>query len=335
MLAFPPPCVDDDYAPLAEARAVASRPPLTIVPMGLSPRLWLMLLAPPMLWAGNAVVGRWAATAIGPLWLNGFRWLVAFFLLLPFGWRALATPSARAAVLARWPYLAALGLLGIGTYNALNYMALRTSTPVNVTLIASSLPVWSLLVGRLFFHVRPSRRQLAGAALSLAGVAVVLSHGDAASLIRIHFLEGDLLMLAAVFGWAVYSWLLARPPAAMIGERRPDWNWAGFLLAQCLYGFLWIIGSVGIAEAVAPTPPIAWSGGLLAAILFVAAGPSVVAYWAWGQAVARAGPAMAAIFNNLTPLFTALLAAALIGEGPMPYHGVAFFLLVAGIGLSR
>ena len=160
--------------------------------MQLSPRLSLMLATPPLLWAGNAVVGRIAIGSIDPLWLNALRWVVAFALLLPLGWKALATPAARAQIAARWGYLAVLGLIGVGAYNALQYMALRTSTPLNVTLIASSSPVWTMIIGALVYRVHPRRLQLAGAALSLAGVALVLARGDLASLAQIRFVEGDL-----------------------------------------------------------------------------------------------------------------------------------------------
>jgi drug/metabolite transporter (DMT)-like permease len=50
--------------------------------------------------------------------------------------------------------------------------------------------------------------------------------------------------------------------------------------------------------------------------------------------VAQAGPAAAAFFGNLTPVFAALLSAALLGEPPRWYHGLAFTLIAAGIVVS-
>ena len=303
--------------------------------MQLSPRLSLMLATPPLLWAGNAVVGRIAIGSIDPLWLNALRWVVAFALLLPLGWKALATPAARAQIAARWGYLAVLGLIGVGAYNALQYMALRTSTPLNVTLIASSSPVWTMIIGALVYRVHPRRLQLAGAALSLAGVALVLARGDLASLAQIRFVEGDLLMLLAIIGWSLYSWMLARPPAHMSGKARPAWNWAEFLVAQCVFGVSGAVAVAGVGDLIVPTAaPAQWSWLLALAILYMAVGPSIVAYRLWGLAVAEAGPAIAAFFYNLTPLFAALLSAALIGEWPQPYHGLAFALIVAGILVS-
>jgi drug/metabolite transporter (DMT)-like permease len=275
-----------------------------------------------------------AIDSISPILLNALRWQVALLLLLPLGWKAVATAKARALIADRWKYLAILGLLGMGTYNALQYLALHTSTPVNVTLIASSLPVWTLLIGTLFYQSHPSRVQLIGAALSLAGVATVLSRGDPSALLHIQLVQGDLLMVAAIIGWAFYSWMLAKPPANMRGAERPAWNWAEFLVVQCIFGIVWNFASTGIEAVVAPPMQTIWSWSIVATVAFVAIGPSIIAYRSWGVAVGEAGPAVAAVFNNLTPLLAALLSAAVIGEWPKPYHGVAFALIVSGILVS-
>lgn len=298
--------------------------------MKLSPKLALLLTLPPLLWAGNAVVGRWAATAIPPLTLNFLRWLLAFLVLLP-----LARPlwAQRAALRQRWRYFALTGFLGMGCYNALQYQALHSSTPLNVTLIAASLPLWMLGVGMLLHGVRPDRRQLLGALLSLLGVALVLSRGQLQTLRAVHFVEGDLLMLLAVFSWAVYSWLLARPPAHMQGAQRPPWDWALLLMAQLVFGLGFAGVSAG-AEQLLSAQPVAWGAGLALALVYVALGPSLLAYRCWGLGVTEAGPAVAAFFGNLTPVFAALMSAALLGEWPQWFHGAAFVLIAAGIVVS-
>lgn len=298
--------------------------------MQLTPRLALLLTLPPLLWAGNAVVGRLMAASVPPLTLNAMRWALAFALLLPLA-RGLFGKLGQ--VRARWPYLALTGLLGMGCYNALQYQALHSSSALNVTLIAASLPVWMLAVGAVVFKVHPTRKQLLGAVLSLAGVALVIARGQLASLASIHFVAGDLLMLLAIFSWAIYSWLLARPPAHMQGAARPDWNWAEMLMAQLLFGLLFAGSMAGVEQAVG-SQPIAWGPGLALTLVYVAVGPSLIAYRCWGLGVAQGGPALAAFFNNLTPVFAALMSAALLGEWPQWYHGLAFVLIAAGILVS-
>ncbi|MFZ9678362.1 MAG: DMT family transporter, partial [Quisquiliibacterium sp.] len=299
----------------------------------LTPRLIGLLLLPPLLWAGNAIVGRLVAGNVPPLAFNALRWCVALLLLLPLGWRVLASASAREQILARWRTLSVLGLLGVGAYNALQYMALTTSSAMNVTLIASSMPVWMLAIGAIFYRERPTAQSLLGAVLSLAGVAVVLGRGDLAVLAQVRFVVGDLLMIVAIIGWATYSWLLARPHPSMRGDARPNWSWAEFLLIQMMFGLVFAGAAAG-AEVLVVGEPIKWSGWVLLALLYVAVGPAIIAYRSWGLGVAQAGPEIAAFFSNLTPLFAAVLSAAVLGEAPQLYHGVAFALIVGGIVVS-
>ena len=297
---------------------------------GVSPRLALLMTTPPLLWAGNAVVGRLVVGSVPPLTLNFLRWALAGLILLPLAWRVLAEPRV---LLARWKHLLLLGSLGVGTYNSLQYLALVTTTPINVTLIAASLPVWMLTVGACFYGERATRRQVLGAVLSLSGVLLVVARGDLGGLARVDFVRGDLFIVAAVIAWSFYSWMLARPPASMRPPDRPDWDWAEVLMAQILFGLL-VSGVAAGAEQRVGATPIAWTGWVVAALFYVAIGASIVAYRCWGLGVREGGPALAAFFGNLTPLFATLLSAALLGEVPRWFHGVAFALIVGGIVVS-
>lgn len=298
--------------------------------MRLTPHWILMLTLPPLLWAGNAVVGRLLVGAVPPLMFNALRWSLALLILLPLGWRVFRSWQH---IRERWVYLTALGFLGMGCYNALLYGALQTSTPLNVTLIAASTPVAMLLVGSLFYGVKSRAPEVLGAVLSLLGVVVVLSRGSVATLLSIRFVAGDVLMLLAVLAWSAYTWLLARPPTHMAGKARPAWGWAEFLLIQVVIGCLWSFAAAG-AEWGVSRQAVVWSPALWWGWVYVAIGPSVLAYWCWGQGVAAMGPAVAAFFANLTPVFAALLSAALLGESPRAYHLLAFSLIVLGIAFS-
>jgi drug/metabolite transporter (DMT)-like permease len=285
-----------------------------------------LLTVPPLLWAGNAVVGRLVAPLVPPSTLNFLRWALAFVILLPLaGW--VLRPAS--PLWPHWKRYALLGLLGIGCYNALQYLALQTSTPINVTLVASSMPVFMLALGALFFGQRVTGRQLVGTVLSIAGVLLVLVRGDLAQLAALRFVPGDLYILLATAAWAWYSWLLIRPgdPTALRG------NWAAFLMAQLVPGLAWSALFAAGEWATGPAE-IQWGWPLLAALVYVAIGPAIIAYRCWGLGVQRAGPAVAGFFANLTPLFAALLSAAFLGELPRPYHALAFALIVGGIVAS-
>jgi drug/metabolite transporter (DMT)-like permease len=291
-----------------------------------------LLLIPPLMWAGNAVVGRMMQGSIPPITLNFARWSLAFLLLMPLAGWVLRRDSG---LWPHWRRFALLGLLGAGLYNALLYLALKTSTPINVTLVAAATPIWMLLLGRVFYGVAISRRAATGAALSLSGVAVVLSRGDVAQLIGVKLVPGDAWMLLASLVWATYSWQLAKPPPGSEPSAIKA-DWAAFLLAQVVFGVAWS-GMLGAGEwltlpaAPAGQPHIVWGWPLLLALVYVAVGPSLLAYRAWSAGVGRVGPTIAGFFSNLTPLFAALLSATLLGELPKPYHALGFVLIVGGI----
>lgn len=287
-----------------------------------------------MLWAGNAVVGRLMVGSLPPVAMNALRWLLVALMLMPLSmriWRDMA------AIRARWAYLAAIGVLGVGTYNAMQYLALQTSTPLNVTLIGASVPVWMMLVGAVAYGQRLHGRQFAGALLSILGVVLVIAQGQWSVLREVQLVPGDLLMLLASLAWALYSWMLARPPASMLGEARPDWDWAAFLQVQVLFGVIW----AGVCAAVEAflaggQQPAIWpsNGSTWAAMVFIAVGPSILAYRCWGLGVQAVGPTMASFFGNLTAIFAALWSALFLGQHPRWYHPVALLLITAGIVVS-
>ena len=293
----------------------------------LTPTAALLLTVPPLMWAGNAVVGRLVSPMASPMTLNFLRWALAFAMLAPVAAGVLRRNSP---LWRHWRRFSLLGLLSVGAYNALLYLALNTSTPINVTLVGSSTPVWMLLIGRWLFGVSISKRQLLGAALSISGVMLVLCRGQLELLLQVRLVPGDLYVLMASASWAYYSWMLARPTTEPPGIRA---NWSAFLLAQMAFGLAWSALFAG-GEWAAGLAHIRSGWPLMAALIFIALGPALIAYRAWGAGVARAGPAAAGFFSNLTPLFTAVLSSAFLGETPKLYHVLAFALIVGGILVS-
>ncbi len=292
-----------------------------------TPTSALLLTLPPLLWAGNAVLGRMVSTMVSPMTLNLLRWLLALLLLLPLaGW--VLRPGS--PLWQNWRRIAVLAVLSVGTYNAMLYLALHTSTAINVTLVASITPVWMLLIGRFFFGQGISKRQWLGAVMSIVGVMVVLSRGQWSVLASIELVPGDLYVLVAAAAWAYYSWMLAHPTSEPSIIR---YNWSAFLVAQIALGMVWSVALAG-GEWALGLGQFKASWALLWAVVYIAVGPAILAYRAWGAGVARAGASIAGFFTNLTPLFTALLSSLFLGEAPHLFHALAFVLIAGGILVS-
>ncbi len=290
--------------------------------MSLDRRTAFLLTLPPLFWAGNAVFARLLVGEMPPLVLSLLRWLLALGIFLPFAWRALA--EHRVALRAAWKEIALIGLLGVGAYNTFQYLAVQTSTAVNVTLIAASTPVFVLLFGVLFFGERARLAQWLGAALSLCGVTWVLLRGDPANVTHLGFVPGDLIMIAANITWALYTWLLRK--------RRPQLPFAPFLAAQMLVGAAAIAPLAGVELALDHV--IVWNQRVVAVLVYMAIFPSIIAYYCWDRGVTRVGAVVPVYFANLTPLFAALLSTLLLGEAPHLYHAVGLALIIGGIHVA-
>jgi drug/metabolite transporter (DMT)-like permease len=169
------------------------------------------------------------------------------------------------------------------------------------------------------------RRQWLGAALSLLGVLLVIARGDALNLARLQLDRGDLIMLVATLTWSLYTWLLR--------TRRPTMPATAFLALQIALGALMIL-PFAIAEYLWTGETAAPTSSNLAALLYVAVLPSLVAYFCWDRGVARAGAIVPMYFVNLTPVFAGLLSFFILGEPIGIYHVIGGVLIVAGIHLA-
>ena len=282
-----------------------------------------LLVAPPLFWAGNAVLARALVGEFPPLALSFWRWALAFVLIAPFA--ATSVWRHRSVIRAHLPLLAWTSLLGVGCYNSLQYLALQTSTAVSTTLIGASGPIITLLVGAAFFLSPVVRRQWIGAAVSLVGVLWVIARGAPGNLLQLQFAAGDLIMLAATLAWSIYTWLLR--------TQRPPLPLTAFLAVQIAMGALmilpfylleWIITQ----ETPAPTPTN------FAALVYVVLLPSLAAYYCWDRGVARIGAVLPMYFVNLTPVFAACLSWAVLDDPIGIYHLVGGALILAGIYLA-
>ena len=93
----------------------------------LTHRLWtspyLLLALTCLFWAGNSVLGRAFHEQIPPITFSFLRWGIALAVVAPWALRPMW--SHRRTILARWKIVTFLGVLGVPTYNTINYWALK------------------------------------------------------------------------------------------------------------------------------------------------------------------------------------------------------------------
>jgi drug/metabolite transporter (DMT)-like permease len=283
---------------------------------------YLLLTLTTLFWSGNMVLGRAIRDDVPPLSLAFWRWAIALALTLP-----LALPHLRTQwpLLKRgWKAIVLLGLLGVGGYNTLAYIALQYTTATNAALLNSFIPVATIALSWSFLKKHLHGIEWVGVLLSLSGVLAIVSRGDLAVLAGLSPNVGDLWMLAAVFTWAIYT----------IGLQ---WRPVGVHPMLMLAAFT-VVGLLALAPAyaweMAQGRLMTLSAGSLAGIAYTGILPGFLGYVFYNRAVAEVGASKASLFIHLMPVFGTLLSAILLDEIPHGYHYAGIALIFAGIYLT-
>src|SRR3954453_8646048 len=284
--------------------------------IGNQPYLLLSLTA--LFWAGNAIVGRFAAGHIPPVTLSFLRWSGAFLIVLPFAWGHLVRDWPK--IRARIGIMVVLSVTGIGAFNTLQYWALEHTQALNTLLLQSAGPlfvaIWSLalLGGRLTLG------QACGIVLSLCGVLVILLHGDLTTLKNIEFNMGDVIFTVALAIFGLYSVLTLKRPNIH------GLSFVGFTFgvgAACLIPlFIWELWS---------RPRMQLDATNLASLVYVAVFPSTLAYLCFNRGVQLIGANRAAPFFHLIPVFGSAMAIFFLGEQPHWFHLFGYALVLTGV----
>ena len=286
-------------------------------------KIILYLVIPPVLWAGNSVVGRFASDFIGPFSLSFFRWLIASMLLFLFAAKPLYLH--RKLVLKNWKRLIVLGVLGTGVFNTLLYLGLNSTSASNAGIILATLPVIIMLLNYFAGMERASGIQILGMIVSLGGVIWVITHGKLSHLIQFEFNSGDLTILFAISTWALYSVLL-KP------LRPSDLPTLPFLLIQFLIGVVFIFPFFVYEQSLGSV--IIWNKQSWLILAYVGLFPSLIAFFFWQQGVALGGTNIAGFFYPLITPITAAFAYVFLDESFDKTQIIGAALVIGGVMLA-
>jgi drug/metabolite transporter (DMT)-like permease len=282
---------------------------------------YLLLSLTALFWAGNIVLGRYVAGHVPPMTLSCVRWIGAFFMLLPFAWPHLARdwPVLRT----RLPLMIGLSATGFAINNALSYWALQYTQALNALLIQSSGPLFVALWSLTLFGVRLTWAQLAGIAISLAGVLTIILGGDLTALADIRFNKGDIMLAGALMSFGLYSALMPRRPVTHQLSLITFTTGCGALL---LLPFAIWEYSTGFT--------LKFDTATITTVIYVVVFPSALAYLFFNRGIALIGPNRAAPFFHLMPVFGSVMAILLLGEQPRLFHLIGYALVLAGIVIA-
>ena len=153
--------------------------------------------------ASNLIVARGGVEYVPPISLAFWRWTLVFIILLIFNFYFLKDKLG--VIKKEFFKLFFLGSMGCGVCGAFPFLAGKTTTIVNMGIIYTSSPIFIILISSLFFRERINYLKIIGLISCLIGVFVIIIKGDISFLITLKFTMGDLWMLGAAIGWALYS----------------------------------------------------------------------------------------------------------------------------------
>lgn len=286
-------------------------------------RLALVLLfVAPALFCSNMLVARATHELFPPVALAFWRWAATFALLLPFAGAALW--RHRRDALREWRDLLVLGALGMGVCGAFVYIGADTTSATNIGIIYAASPILIVVLARVFYDEPLGLLQGAGILLSLAGVVAIVARGDLAVLAGLRFAPGDLWIVAAMTGWALYATLLRHRPTALPMMVR---------FAAIVAAGLVVLLPFTVAEGLAGERP-QWNATSFATVGFLAVVASFSAYQVYGLVQRTLGAGPTSLLMYLIPVYNGVLAWLLLGETLQPYHLIGACLVLPGIWLA-
>ena len=278
------------------------------------------MLVVPLIWSSNFVIGRVLVQHLPPFTITTARFGTALIILLAIlKYKGLLKFPGRKNIIP----LALLGLTGIFGFNTILYIALKYTTAVNSTIINSFNPVVVAVLSALWLKENPGLKQMLGLFLSFLGIVVIATRGSWDILLSLSFNPGDILVFLNTIVWAFYTVMGRKLMSSMSPlEMTAFANLAGvlFLMPAMLYEWR------GGMPAVTP--------GQLLVLLYLAVFASVLGFLWWNKGVSEIGPARAAAFYNLIPVYAAVLAYFLLDERLYIYHLAGGIMVLTGVYLG-
>jgi len=263
--------------------------------------VYLKLVGVAAIWGGTFVAGRIATAQMPASTAALWRYVLACAVLVVAAFvleRGLPRLSPR-----QWLGVALLGATGVAAYNLCFMWGLKTVPAGRAALIVALNPAATLAGAALFFGERLTRRNVAGILIALVGAAVVIGRGDPTALLRGGLGVGELTILGCVASWSAFTLVAKRLMAGLTP--------LAITVYASLLGTL-LLAAATLVEGAALVPqatPSAW-----AALAFLGAFGTAVAFVWYNDGVRRLGAARAPVFINLVPVFAVVLAALLLGE---------------------
>ena len=284
---------------------------------------YLLLLIQPIFMATNTIVARGGVESVPPISLAFWRWFTVFIILFPFFFNEIL--KYKKEFNKEFFKLFFLGSMGCGVCGAFPFLAGETTTVTNMGIIYTSSPIFIIMISAFFFNEKINFIKIIGLISCLAGVFAIIIKGDINLLLSLNFTIGDLWMLAAAIGWALYSiYLFYWKSQLPIFQR---FTLVAFFGAMSLLPF-YIIEEVVFQRTVFSSQFFSW-------VLFAAISPGIIAFTLYTKAQKSLGASLTGFTLYIFTIYAAIYGFIFFDEKLESFHLLGTVLVFFGVYLAK
>ena len=284
---------------------------------------YILLFVQPIFMATNIIVARGGVEYVPPISLAFWRWLTVFLILLPFFYNEILK-NKKSFNKEFWK-LFFLGSMGCGICGAFPFIAGMSTTMANMGIIYTSSPIFIIILSVIFFNDKINFSRVIGLVLCLIGVLAIISKGNLDLLINFKFTSGDLWMIGAAMGWAVYSIYLL--------------NWKSKFSLMARFTLIAMFGTISlfpfyILEEIFYFNT-AFNSNFLFWVLFAAISPGIIAFTLYTRVQKYLGASLTGFTLYIFSIYSAIYGIILFDEALLNFHYFGAAFVFAGVYLAR
>ena len=273
--------------------------------------------------ASNLVVARGGVEYVPPISLAFWRWFFVFVILISLNYQIILKNIKY--LKKEYKKLFFLGVTGCGICGAFPFMAGTTTTVANMGIIYTSSPIFIILISSYFYKERLNAFQFLGLTLCFAGVISIIAKGDVSILVSLKFTSGDLWMLGAAIGWALYAVFLL--------------NWKSKFSLFSRFTIIAFFGAVSLLPfSLAENyfiRPVIFNNDFYFWTIFAAISPGIIAFSLYAQVQKKLGASITGFTLYLFTVYGAFYGIVIFGEQLESYHYYGAALVFTGMFLVR
>ena len=284
---------------------------------------YTLLFIQPIFMATNTIVARGGVEAVPPISLAFWRWFSVFIILFPFFYNEIL--KNKKEFNKEFFKLFFLGSMGCGVCGAFPNLAGMTTTMANIGIIYTSSPVIIIFLSILFLKEKINFLRILGLLICITGVFTIISKGNLDFLINLNFTIGDLWVLGAALGWALYSIYLL------------NWKSKFSLMARftliAMFGFIsllpfFILENVYFAKTNYNKTFLFW-------VIFAAISPSIIAFSLYTKLQRYVGASLAGFSLYLFAVYGSIFGIIIFKEPLLSFHYLGGLLVFTGVYFAR